>query len=127
MNKTVNLELIAGPYAISQLSPTAPIPSWADGTGFVSIARTAEELSIVCLESRVPAEVKSDGGWRCFKFQGPFAFDQTGILASVLEPLAKADIGILAVSTFNTDYLLVKQENLDNALNALKTAGHQIG
>ena len=124
--RVVNLELLPHRYAVSQLLPTTPIPAWADGEGFVSIARTAEELSVVCLENRVPANIKTDGGWRCFKFQGPFAFDQTGILSSVLQPLAQADVGIFAVSTFNTDYLLVKAENLERTVKALETAGHII-
>ncbi|MDX2005494.1 MAG: ACT domain-containing protein [Meiothermus sp.] len=124
--KSIHLELLPGLYAVSQLSPAAPVPSWADGEGFVSIGRTEEELSVVCLEARVPSGVKTDGGWRCFKFQGPFAFDQTGILSSVLEPLARAEVGIFAVSTFNTDYLLVKTENLERTVAALEAAGHLV-
>lgn len=124
--KTVNLELLPGLYAVSQLASTEAIPSWADGEGFVSIARTEEELSVVCLEARVPSDIKSDGGWCCFKFRGPFAFDQTGILSSVLNPLAEAKVGIFAVSTFNTDYLLVKKENLETTIQALKAAGHTV-
>lgn len=124
--KIVNLELLPDFYAVSQLSPTAPIPEWADGEGFVSVGRTTEELSVVCLEARVPPDVKTDGGWRCFKFRGPFAFDQTGVLSSVLNPLAEANVGIFAVSTFNTDYLLVKKEKLETTLQALKAAGHNL-
>lgn len=122
----LTLTLLPQTYAVCRLSPTAPVPAWADGQGFVSISRNADELSVVCPQERVPGGVKADLEWRCFKFQGPFAFNETGILASVLEPLAQAKIGIFAVSTFDTDYLLIKSENLEPTLQALKSAGHTV-
>jgi len=94
--------------------------------GFLSITRTEDELSIVCAEDVAAGLARVDSGWRAMKVQGPFAFDQTGILASFLDPLAVAAIGIFAVSTFDTDYILVKSENLAKALAALKQAGHHL-
>lgn len=126
MSIRVNLRLLEHPYAVCQLEPATPIPSWAQGEGFVSISRTEEELSIVCMEARVPPVVKAEPGWRCFAFQGPFDFALSGILASVLNPLAEARVGIFAVSTYNTDYLLVKEHDLDQAVEALKQAGHSV-
>ena len=120
----VKLEILSGAYAISRLERTAAIPAWADGEGFVAIARTEDELSVVCLAGRVPAGVKSDDRWRCLKFVGPFAFDETGIAAAVLNPLAEAAIGIFLVSTFDTDYLLVKADDLARTRQALAKAGH---
>lgn len=122
----VRLELLPQTYAVCRLSPTASIPSWADGDGFVSINRTSDELSVVCSQQRVASGIQADLGWCCFKFQGPFAFDQTGILSSVLQPLAQAKIGIFAVSTFDTDYLMVKSENLEPCIQALRAAGHTV-
>lgn len=120
----ITLKLLDGSYAISRLAPTDPLPSWADGPGFMSVSRNDDELSIVCLEERVPAGVKSAGGWACLKFLGPFAFDETGILLSVAAPLSNGGIGIFAVSTFDTDYLLVKKQHLEQAQVLLRDAGH---
>lgn len=102
------------------------MPAWVGASGFLSVTRTSEELSIVCLAVHVPATVKHEAGWRLFKFQGPFPFNETGILSSALAPLAQAKISILAIATFDTDYLLVKQDQLDAAVRALKAAGHAV-
>lgn len=117
---------LAGDYAISRLDPVAAIPTWADGKGFVSISRTQDELSVVCLADRVPGDIRADGPWVCFKLQGPFPFDATGIALSVIEPLSKANVGIFLVSTFDTDYLLVKGENAERTRALLTEAGHRI-
>lgn len=121
----VRLKRLPGAYAVSRLASATPLPEWADGPGFVSISRTEDELSIVCLEARVPVDIAtSEGGWVCFKFQGPFAFDETGILSAVLRPLSENGIGIFAVSTFDTDYLLIKAENAARGVELLASAGH---
>lgn len=123
---TISLKRLEGSWAISRLAPTDPVPAWADGPGFASVSRDDEELSVVCREERVPADVRSDRGWACFKFLGPFAFDQTGILLSVIAPLSSAGIGIFAVSSFDTDHLLVKREHLERTLELLRAAGHRL-
>ena len=115
---------LAAPYSIVQLAPQ-PLPSWATDAGpFVSITLSADELSIVCVSQVVPDGVVADHGWRCIKLQGPFAFDQVGILASMANPLAARGIGIFAVSTFDTDYILIKEAHLQSAISALRDAGH---
>lgn len=123
---SVALKQLDGDYAIARLDHSETIPAWADGEGFVSIGRTEDELSVVCLAKRVPPSVRHDAGWTCFKFQGPFAFDETGIALAVIQPLAQADIGIFLVSTFDTDYLLLKHENADRARELLGAAGHKL-
>ncbi|MCE7029510.1 ACT domain-containing protein [Jiella avicenniae] len=123
---SVTLRVLAGSYAISRLAPDAAIPDWADGPGFVSIGRTAEELSILCEAERVPFGIRSEPGWSGFRFVGPFAFGETGIAAAVLQPLADAGIGILLVSTFDTDHLFVKTEQAGRAAEALTAAGHVV-
>lgn len=123
---SVTLHLLPGEFAAARLAANAPVPSWADSSVFSAVTRTGDELSILCPAAQVPAEVKHERGWALFKFQGPFAFTQTGVLASVLTPLATAQIGILAVSTFDTDYLLVKQEHVAAAIAALASAGHRV-
>ena len=72
------------------------------------------------------AGVRAEPGWRLLELAGPFGFAETGILASILDPLARAGVGILAVSTFDTDFVLVKDEALEAAIAALEEAGHQV-
>ena len=126
--KTLNLEVLPGNYAIHRLPPTSSIPDWAlHATGFSSITRTSDELSIVCQTPNLDLEdIQQDVGWACLKLLGAFAFDLTGILSSVLNPLRDAEIGIFAISTFDTDYVLVKLENLERCILALERAGHTI-
>ncbi len=114
-------------FVIAQLARDADLPNAAlTSPGFMSITRTDDELSIVCAESVATGLARVDSGWRAIKVQGPFDFDQTGVLASFLDPLAAAAVGIFAVSTFDTDYILVKSMNLENAVEVLKAAGHRL-
>ncbi|MEK0361600.1 ACT domain-containing protein [Pseudomonas sp. CBC3] len=114
-------------FVIARLEPNTDLPSAVLASpDFFSITRTGDELSIVCAEGVATGSTRVDGPWRAIKVQGPFAFDQTGILASFLDPLAAAGVGIFAISTFDTDFILVKSENLDKAVDALKEAGHQL-
>ncbi|MFN3703039.1 ACT domain-containing protein [Thermomonas sp.] len=117
--------LLPDTYAIARLDPAAPVPPGVlDGPGFSTISRTADELSLVCPEARMPAADRVEGGWRVLRLHGPFAFDEVGILSALLAPLAAARIGIFAISTFDTDYLLVKAEALATAQAVLAAAGH---
>ena len=114
-------------FVIAQLERDAELPNAVLASpGFMSITRTDDELSIVCAEGAATGLARVDSGWRVIKVQGPFAFDQTGVLAAFLVPLAAAAIGIFAVSTFDTDYILVKSKNLENAVEVLKEAGHRL-
>lgn len=123
----LNLSLQPERLTICRLAPDAVLPEWASGrAAFLSITRTREELSIVCEAQRVPATVKQETGWRLFKVAGPLDFSLIGILASLADPLAKAGISIMAISTFDTDYLMVKEAKLDEAIKVLKAFGHSI-
>ena len=121
----MRLQLLPGEFAICRLPPHQPVPDWAAGS-FCSITRTAEELSIVCEQHRPPPNATTEPGWRALKVEGPLDFALTGILASLAGPLAAAGIPIFALSTFDTDYVLVKHHNLPAALAALSEAGHEI-
>lgn len=123
---SLSLELSVDIFSVSKLDPSAPIPEWARQSTFFSISRTPEELSIVCRQSDVPSELKSESNWRALKVEGPLDFGLTGILASIVQPLAVAGVSIFAISTFDTDYILVKQATLDKTINALEQAGHSI-
>lgn len=122
----LNLSVLKGTYGIAQLDPQSSIPPWASQGEFFSITRSTEELSVVCLASAIPESVRSDQGWRIFKIQGPFAFDQVGILNAVTSVFAEKGIGLFAISTYDTDYILVKEDHLDHVIASLMDAGHQV-
>ena len=120
------LTLLPERFAISRLAADAPIPEWATQGPFFSVTRTGDELSVVTELSRVPVGVQSQPGWRVLKVHGPFVLSEIGVLASLAAPLAEAKISLFAVSTFDTDYLLVASETLPAAIAALERAGHTI-
>jgi hypothetical protein len=122
----MNLIILPEAFAICRLGPTEDVPDWAMIGEFVSITHTADELSIVCAEENVPSDVKADRGWRALKVAGPLDLALTGVLASLANPLAEAHINIFAISTFDTDYLLVKGYNLTRTCDVLRQAGHVI-
>ena len=115
--------VLAGLFAVCRLKPDSPVPAWATGS-FVNITMTADELSIMCPAERVPADVRAERGWRVLKVDGPFPFTTTGVMASFAQPLAVAGISLLAIATYDTDYLLVKSDNLAVAVAVLVAAGH---
>jgi hypothetical protein len=130
----LTLTVLPGRFAICRLPAAAPIPDWATQSLLVSITRTADELSVMCEESSLPAGVlngslpdpKISKNWRALKFEGPFDFSEVGVLASVITPLADAGISISAVSTFDTDYLFVQESNLKAAVKILTARGHTL-
>jgi uncharacterized protein len=122
----LSLSLLPETLAVCRLAPDAEVPAWAWTGEPASVTRTRDELSIVCRMDAVPREVRAEGGWRCLRVQGPLDFALTGILSALTAPLAAAGIALFAVSTFDTDYLLVKAETLDRATEALRRAGHRV-
>ena len=124
--KKLNLKLSPHLYAVCQFHPDKNIPYWALLGDFVSLTRTHEELSIVCQQENVPDDIEAERGWRCVQVQGAFDFSVAGVHVSLAVPLAEADISTLAIATFATDYLLIKEENVEQALQVLKWAGHSI-
>jgi hypothetical protein len=119
-----HLSLMPESFAIVGFHPTTDIPAWAMQGPFFSITRSSDELSIVVEESQVPQGVQSQGGWRVMKVHGPFVLTEVGVLASLAGPLAAAKISSFVISTFDTDYLLVAEENLSAAISTLERAGH---
>lgn len=122
----LRLELLPQRFSVCWLAAESAIPQWARRGAVYSITRTSNELSVVCERKYVPAGVKSEKGFRCFKLGGPFPFGLTGILASVLEPLAEARVSIFAISTYDTDYVMVKEKSLAKAVKVMRAAGHQV-
>ena len=118
----ITLEWLPGRYAVCRFDPSASIPSWAlDRGGFVSITRSERELSIVAAEALVPAEVTAERGWAVMRVVGQLDFSVVGVLATLTTALAKAKISCFAISTYDTDYILVKQQDADDAAEALGT------
>ena len=120
----MELTLLPDHLAICRLDPDTPVTSWAQEGVFNSITRTVHELSVVCAEHLVPSDVQCERGWRCLAVKGPLDFALTGILAGLAAPLAEAGISIFAISTFDTDYLLVKQPYLQQAVEVLVRSGY---
>jgi uncharacterized protein len=122
----LSLELLAIRLAVCRLDRDSPAPGWAMSEDFFSITRTGEELSIVCREVLVPEGIRAERGWRALRVGGVLDFSQVGILAGVASPLAEAGISLFALSTFDTDYLLVKEHDLGRAIAVLAAAGHTV-
>ncbi len=117
----LTLSITSNKLAVCRLQSNDVIPSWVVRDPFFSITRTSDELSLVCSENSVPEKVRSEKGWRSIKVEGPLDFSLTGILASLTSPLAASAISIFAISTFDTDYILVKENKLDDAVKILST------
>ncbi|HET7424614.1 MAG TPA: ACT domain-containing protein [Gemmatimonadales bacterium] len=127
MSPNLPLELLPDTLAICRLEADAPVPGWVnDSGGFVTVSRTTEELSITALQRAVPPEVRCERDYQAFRVRGPLPLDLIGILAAIANPLADAGLGIFAISTFDTDYVLVKSRDLAVAVAALEAAGHQV-
>jgi uncharacterized protein len=127
--RTVNglsLCILPGRLAVCRLPSNAPLPKPPADTDFWSVTRTGKELSIVLPEEAVAAGWQAEAGWRCLKVLGPLDFDLTGVLASLAAPLAEAKVPIFAISTYDTDYVLVKEKHLERARQALLANGHRV-
>jgi hypothetical protein len=120
------LTLLPEPLAICRLAPDAPIPAWVVPRAFFSVTRTGDELSVVCASDDVPSDAVAERGWRALKLIGPFDLKLVGILVGVAAPLAAAGVSVFPIATYDTDYLLVQQDRLATALDALLAAGHTV-
>jgi hypothetical protein len=127
LDHSLTLQLLPGAYAICRLEGKVGLPRWATSSPVFCVMRTDDELSIVCPEPNVPDTVAVvEKGWRVFRLEGPFEFGLTGVLISVLNPLSEAGVGIFALSTYNTDFVLVKSDQIAAARDALIGAGHTL-
>lgn len=117
------LDALPGRLAVCRLAPGAPLAAWMGEGAVAGALRTDDELSVVCDEAAVPAGVRAERGWRALRLRGPIPFEETGVLASLLAPLAAAGVSIFALSTYDTDVVLVKADALAEAVGALREAG----
>jgi uncharacterized protein len=124
--KTLTLSVLPYHLAVCRLDHEAPLPSWVLELPFCSVTRTPDELSIVLPEENVREDWKNEQGWRGLMVRGPLDFSLVGILAALAAALAAAGIPIFALSTFNTDYLLVKEQDLFRAIEVLTASGYEV-
>jgi hypothetical protein len=124
-SKRLTLQIQNTQLAVARLGPTDPLPDWATGIP-LSVTRTDQELSIVCAQQHVPADVLAERGWAWLSVAGPLEFGEVGVIASLTHPLKTANIPIFILSTYDTDYLLLKAEELEHAVLVLSRAGHRV-
>ena len=124
--KKLSLKILPDRMAVCRLEPTTPLPDWIEEAGFYSITRTEAELTIVCPETHLVPGTTSETGWRCFKVQGILDFSEIGIMLSLTRPLAENGVSVFVISTFDTDYFMVKEKDLAKAIDALTDEGHKI-
>jgi hypothetical protein len=121
----VQLRTLPDSYAIVRLEPGSELPEWVDKGPFRSVTRTEHEVSVVCRDHDVPDGESVDRGWTVLEVKGPLDFSLTGVIASLVAPLAQAEVPIFLISTFETDYVLVRSSDLARAADALEGAGHE--
>ncbi len=122
----LTISVLETAFAVSRLESESRIPSWAADEELIFVAKADGGISIVCRQDILPSGIRSERGWRCLKIEGPFGFDEVGILLSALKPLAEAEVPVLAFSTFDTDYIIVKERDLRKAIGALEGHGHRV-
>ena len=124
--RSYRLEQFPEKIAVVQLGPGAEVPDWAESSSLFSITATALETSLVCAARNVPKKAKQAGPFTAFAVQGPLDFSTVGVLARLLAPLADAEISVLTISTFDTDWILVPVNAAEQAAETWVTAGHEV-
>ena len=125
MELSLRLRRVPGRYGIARLAPDAAIPDWAGGAGFWAVIRAEDEITIVCLQQRIPEVTESSRDWLCLRTIGPFAFDATGIVSSLIAPLSDAGIGVFVVCTYDGEHLLVAERDMARSMALLEARGHR--
>jgi hypothetical protein len=117
---------LPGRLAVVQLAPGSTIPAWAAQGSLSAIVRTTVELTVVCDETVVPDDAQAEKGWAALMLDGPLPFSMTGVLSSILEPLAAGQIPVYVLSTFDTDCVLIKADQVEQAVLVLERGGHTV-
>ena len=120
----LTLSLLPGNFGVARLPPGSAVPPWVSGGGFWAVVSASDELTLVCEQSRIPTDVTCQRDWACLRTIGPFAFDESGIVAALIAPLSAADLGVFVLCTFDGEHLMVAQSDLPRALDILSSAGH---
>ena len=119
VDNILTMKLLKEKYGVCRLDKNELIPKWAQNSDFFSITKTCDELSIVCIQDDIPNNILCEKDWRILKIEGPLDFSLIGILASISTILAQNEISVFAISTYDTDYILVKNKDLSNAIQSL--------
>lgn len=122
----LKIRLLQGIYAVCQISNREKVPSWVEEKGFFSVTKTEDEISVVMLQDKISKEIKAEKDWRILKVEGTLEFSLIDILAKISSVLAENQISIFVISTFNTDYILVKEEKIEKAMAVLNLEGYEI-
>jgi uncharacterized protein len=123
---SLTIHVLPGTLAVGRLPAGSPAPEWAMGGALVAVVRTPHETAVVCDAGVVPPDVQRQSGWVALMVAGPLDFALTGVLAAIAVPLRDAGVSIFAVSTYDTDYVLVPADRLDDAVTGLRSAGHVV-
>lgn len=124
MSHILNIRTVPGRYAVSRLDTDVDIPNWLTGPGFKAVICSDDETTLVCLEDRVPNNVQAETGWACLRTMGPFPFNASGIVQSLITPLSSNGIGVFVVCTFDGEHVLIPASDLETAVHCLEVAGH---
>jgi hypothetical protein len=124
--RRLSLVCLDGVYAVCRLPAGATVPDWATRGGLWSLTRTPDELSVLCAEAVVPAGVRHEPGWRCLRVAGTLPLGEVGVVSALAGPLAEAGVSVFVLSSFDTDYLFVRAEQWERAVEALRAAGHEV-
>jgi uncharacterized protein len=124
----LDLDVLPAEYAVCRLpaGSVLPAPPAGDDGAVISVTWAPGEISVICPADRVPEGAVVETPWRCLRVAGPLGLALTGVLASLVGPLAEARVNIIAFSTYDTDYLLVPAVRLGEAVSTLTAAGHRI-
>jgi len=126
VNKRLNLKLLKDKYSVCRLNKDDEIPKWIFNEEFFSITKTEDELSIVCLQDKIKEDIKCERDWKILKIEGPLDFSLIGILSKISTLMANNNISIFAISTYDTDYILIKEESIDKAIEILENNNYNI-
>jgi hypothetical protein len=126
VNDTYTLRQHADALAVVRLGPGSDVPAWATAATLFSVTATATETSLVCHAAGVPTKARKEGPFVAFEVEGPLDFALTGVLHTLLGPLAEAGISVFTLSTFDTDWILVHGAKADDAVAAWTAAGHTV-
>jgi uncharacterized protein len=126
MGNGLGIRPMEGRLSIVRMDPHSEVPAWASACAFSACIRTSEELTTICDQAAVPVELIAERDWVALEVEGPLAFTMTGVLSKMLEPLATDGIAVFVLSTFSTDYILVKTDTVVRALDVLRRAGYRI-
>lgn len=124
MNHTLQIRFVPGRYAVSRLGAYEDVPVWFSGPGFKAAICSEDGTTLVCLEDRIPADVKTEKGWACLRTVGPFPFEAAGIVQSLIEPLSNNGIGVFVVCTYDGEHVLIPASDTTKAVHFLEAAGH---